>query len=294
MEFIFNKKLPSNFLTKQSLMGTVTFTVLFAIVFLNIYIPFSDTAWFGLGNSERFDMTLIFIFSSISILIVSRMLIYHLKEKVAITYLIYSLWCIMEVCLVSCFYAFLTDYLGVTRDTIWEIFTRSLLYGSIAMIIPIILASMYLIINDKNNTIRLLNYQDVVTDEPVISEKITIFDNSGNLKLSLSPDNLFYIESDDNYIKVWYTDSKADIKHNMIRCRLKTIEEDFKDSTLKRCHRKYIVNMSKVEVLRRENDGYYLDLGKENIPSLPVSKTYEDDVVDYFTGTRPLLEPLDY
>ena len=43
-----NLKLPEYLLGKYQLIGTVTFSVLFALVFLNIYIPFSDTAWFGL------------------------------------------------------------------------------------------------------------------------------------------------------------------------------------------------------------------------------------------------------
>lgn len=52
-----NNKLPDYFLGKYQLLGTVTFSVLFAIVFLNIYIPFSDTAWFRLGDSVFFLFT---------------------------------------------------------------------------------------------------------------------------------------------------------------------------------------------------------------------------------------------
>ena len=62
-----DKWLPEYFLEKTQLTGTVTFAVLFAIVFLNIYIPFSDTAWFQLGDSVFFLFTAGFI--AISILI---------------------------------------------------------------------------------------------------------------------------------------------------------------------------------------------------------------------------------
>lgn len=121
-----------------------------------------------------------------------------------------------------------------------------------------------------------------------------MFDNSGALKLSLSPENLYYIESDDNYIKVWYSDNKGEIKQYMLRCRLKTVEESFKGSGLVRCHRKYIVNINKVKVLRKETDGYVLDLDNEAIPVLPVTKTYTDAVLSHFTGESPLLDPIDY
>ncbi|MBQ1748113.1 MAG: LytTR family transcriptional regulator DNA-binding domain-containing protein, partial [Bacteroidales bacterium] len=41
----------------------------------------------------------------------------------------------------------------------------------------------------------------------------------------------------------------------MIRCKMKTVEDSFKGSSLVRCHRKYIVNMDKVKVLRKEKEG---------------------------------------
>ena len=41
---LLNQTLPGYLLGKYQLIGTVTFTVLFALVSLNIYIPFSDTA----------------------------------------------------------------------------------------------------------------------------------------------------------------------------------------------------------------------------------------------------------
>ena len=109
----------------------------------------------------------------------------------------------------------------------------------------------------------------------------------------MNPDSLYYIESDDNYIKVWYTDNKGEMKQYMLRCRLKTVEESFKGSGLVRCNRKYIVNIHKVATLRKESDGYVLDLSNEAIPPLPVTKTYTDTVLSYFTEVQPLLEPID-
>ena len=106
------------------------------------------------------------------------------------------------------------------------------------------------------------------------------------MKLSVSAANLYYIESDDNYIKVWYTDSKDILKQYMLRCRLKTIEESFRESELIRCHRKYIVNMSKVRVLSKEKGGYYLDLDSDLIDPIPISKTYEETVLARFNARK--------
>lgn len=295
---IFNQKLPHYLLGKYQLIGTVTFSVLFAVIFLNLYIPFSKTAWFGLGDSVAFLHTLAFIALSIAILILSRTIMYKIKRFLDITYSGYIIWCIMEIMTICLAYTLMTSGIaGIVIEPKILTFARALLYGTIALGIPYLIAGMYFSIIDKNNTIRLMNYENVVTDEPhkpdMPKQKITLFDNSGSLKLSVSPENLYYIESDDNYIKVWYTDSKRELKQYMLRCRLKTVEEGFKGSGLVRCNRKYIVNIKKVKVLRKESEGYILDLDNEVIPPLPVTKTYTDIVLSYFSDESPLLEPLD-
>lgn len=301
---IINKKLPGYLLGKSQLIGTVTFSVLFALVFLNIYIPFSETAWFGLGDSLMFVQTIVFATSSIALLIISRMLMYQTRKLFELSYIEYIVWCFLEVASIAGVYTWITTD-AIANETIeaiigggsWAIYRRSFMYVFIALGMPYILSGMYFAIIDKNNTIRLMNYEHVVTDEPkkpaAELQKITLFDNSGALKMSLSPDNLYYIESDDNYIKVWYTDSKGTLQNYMLRCRLKTVEDSFKGSGLIRCNRKYIVNLSKVTMLRKENEGYYLDLCNEVIPPLPVTKTYTDSVLAYFTEQEPLMEPME-
>ena len=223
---------------------------------------------------------------------------YRTKRLFELSYLEYILWCIAEIVLIGAFYTNLTvEITGGLQEREIEIFGRSIMYGFIALGIPYILAGMYFAINDKNNIIRLMSYDNVVTDEVQEQEatvqKITLFDNSGSLKLSVSINNLYYVESDDNYIKVWYTDSKGELKQYMLRCRLKTVEDSFKGSALVRCNRKYIVNIKKVSTLRKESAGYVLDLGNELIPPLPVTKTYTESILSYFRDESPLLEVLE-
>ena len=79
----------------------------------------------------------------------------------------------------------------------------------------------------------------------------------------------------------------------MMRCRLKTVEDSFKGTGLVRCNRKYIVNINKVSLLHKETEGYVLDLCKAEIPPLPVTKTYLDTVLGYFTEQQPLLDPIE-
>ena len=145
---------------------------------------------------------------------------------------------------------------------------------------------MFFTIIDQNRTIRLMNMQDVVTeetpDEGATDQKFTLFDNNGVLKLSVSSANLYYVESDDNYIKVWYSDNKGNLQTYMLRCRLKTVEESFAGSDLLRCHRKFIVNMGKVKVLQKVGATYEITLDNEAIAPIPVTKTYIEAVLQRF------------
>jgi hypothetical protein len=291
------KKLPEYLLGKYQLIGTVTFSVLFAIVFLNIYIPFSETAWFGLGNSQTFLKTLLFIGVGIFTLIISRVTMYRMKRLITLTYLDYIIWCLCEFLAIATIYTWISASIVTLPESTLQFFIRAMICGSIALGVPYLISGMYFSINDKNKTIRLMSYENVVTDETHTTgqslQKITLFDNSGALKLSLNLESLYYIESDDNYIKVWYTDAKGELQQYMMRCRLKTVEESFKGSPLVRCNRKYIVNLGKVSVLRKESDAYILDLNNEAIPPLPVTKTYTDIVLAHFTEQQPLLDPID-
>ena len=270
-----NAKLPSYLLGKYQLTGTVTFSVLFALVFLNIYIPFSDTAWFGFGDSVMSVLTLLFCSAAIGVLIASRVLMYKSKKYFQMTYWAYVLWCIAEIASICGFYTWLTvDITSPENALAPEIFGKAFLYGAIALLVPYIISAMYFAIIDKNKTISLMSYENIVTDEAPKADtplqKITLFDNSGSLKLSLSPENQY-----------------------MLRCRLKTVEESFKGSDLVRCNRKYIVNIKKVRLLHKESEGYVLDLDNESIPPLPVTKTYTDAVLSHFTDQSPLLEPIE-
>ena len=289
------KQLPDYFRGKNQLINTVTFAALFSIVFLLLSLPFSHNSWMALGNSRFFVFTVLFATGSLLLVALSKAIMYHTRNRIRMTYIGYISWCLAEIVIICLAYSFITVSL---TNIGWDQFPRTLgnalLYGLISLAVPYIFGGMYYAIQDKNQTIRLMNYGNVVLDENVMPsklEKITLFDNNGDLKLCVSASSLYYIESDDNYIIVWYTDAKGELKRYMLRCRLKTVEESFKGSSLVRCHRKYIVNMDKVKVLRKEKDGYELDLDNDAIAPIPVTKTYSENVLGHFNSSpRRMME----
>ncbi len=280
------KYIPGYLRERYQLLGTVTFAALFSVVFLLVSIPFSNNAWFRLGNSTFFGFTALFALLSLFILIVSKVVMYKTRS-IPMSYWGYSAWCLSEIVLISVLYTVFTVTIAQPEDQNGvAIFLHSLIYSFICLGIPTIIAGMFFTIIDQNRTIRLMNMQDVITeestDEAATEQKFTLFDNNGVLKLSVSSANLYYVESDDNYIKVWYSDNKGELQTYMLRCRLKTVEESFAGSDLIRCHRKFIVNMQKVKVLQKVGATYEITLDNEAIAPIPVTKTYIESVLKVF------------
>lgn len=288
-------QVPRYLLGKHQLITTVTFAAFFSLVFLLLSVPFSHNAWFALGRSEAFIFTVIFYLFSLALVIASKMVLYTQRGASNFTVLQFVLWNFGEILVIAFIYSFFTveggryGLIALEQTGFWRIFLGALGYTTMSLGVPYIIAAQYFQIEEKDNTIRLMSYSDVVSDVPIPpsgEQRITLFDNSGALKLSISPDSLYFIESDDNYIQVWYTDTTGEMRKYMLRCRLKTVEDSFAGSDLVRCHRKYIINIRKVRVLSGGKEGYSVQLESDSTPVIPVSKTYEQAVLARFNSRQ--------
>ena len=135
----------------------------------------------------------------------------------------------------------------------------------------------------------MLQYELSLTSGPSVTfpSLINLYDYNGALKLTINSDSLYYMESQDNYIKIFY-ENNGKLLSYMLRSRTKTIEENLADTSMVRCHRSYMVNIDQVKVVRREKDGAMLDLGIEGIPCIPISQTYNESVTKWLTlGQAP-------
>lgn len=271
-----------------NIITSLSFSILYALVFLVIYSPYSDTAWFGVAKSESFLLTTTFVVASILFLIISRILIYLLsKQYIKMTYLKYSLWLFFEIVIIGVFHAVLSMvYVKMTDYTMAFIVTKSILISLLALGVPYLVTSMWMTIKDMRNTLLVTDTKNIASDGEAIAQNIDIIniaDNKGVLKLSVKLGNLYYIKAEDNYTIVYYSRNGM-LNRYMIRCKMQTIEDTFRDTPLMRCHRTYIVNTEKIKVLRHESDGFYIDFDFEGVDSIPVSKTYSESVVKRFSG----------
>ena len=177
---------------------------------------------------------------------------------------------------------------------------RFVLYiiSAIAIVLSLILLLLNLfgVMNPTNARImevldtQLLSYTDSIEDDydKAMQERastkgiIPFYDERGELQLSVTKENLLYVESADNYIYIWYMKGNLP-KKLMLRNTLKRTAELLADTNVMRCHRGYMVNMEQVKVLRREKENFYLELGIEGVKDIPVSKTYGEAVLKWLS-----------
>ncbi|MBQ3711119.1 MAG: DNA-binding protein [Bacteroidales bacterium] len=287
------ERIPSYLTGATQLAATVVFAALFAVIALTVTVYYDSHSWFSVGPNATFGYTTAFILAAIAVLMLSKRLMYRSTRRFTLDWGSYLLWNLAEVVVIALLYTGLTMHLfsieliSIPNLGFQATLLRSFIITALLIGVPYLIAGLYYALRDRDNTIRLLNYGNIVTDSelsPLDREKITLFGEDGTMKLSISLKNLFYIESDDNYIKVWYSDSAGEVKQYMLRSRLKTVEESFAGSPLVRCHRKYIVNLLRVDMVSREKDGYYVKLDLSSAEPIPVSKTYEEQVLARFNS----------
>ena len=284
MDF-FTQFIPRYLLTKRNQVIMVTSASAFALFFIVVYQPFSVLQWGEERVSEFMFViySLLIVLLGMSIAAISRVIMYYHTKKNEITYLSYITWVFIELVLMSIAYAICSILAGVQED-IWIAFKAALFNTSLILLIPYIVCITAFTLQDRNLRLRQIedDYDKAIQQRAATKGLISFYDERNELQLSVTKDNLLYIESADNYIYIWYMKSNLP-KKLMLRNTLKRTAELLADTNVMRCHRGYMVNMEQVKVLRREKDSFYLELGIEGVKDIPVSKTYGDAVLKWLS-----------
>jgi DNA-binding LytR/AlgR family response regulator len=106
-------------------------------------------------------------------------------------------------------------------------------------------------------------------------------DDKGIVCFSVQMEALFYIESDTNYITIFYS-NQGKMEKYLMRSSLKMVLEENMNDNLVRCHRSYIVNFEKVKLYKKDKEGGVIELLNDLTPAIPVSKSYIENVLSKF------------
>ena len=300
-----SREIPKYMISRRYISAIIAFIVAFSALFMEIYKPFSLAVWFSTNDTLHFSLTILFYVAEIVVLIASRSTMYALQDRFMMSINRYVVWLMGENIAISLLYTIITLSLFPEEGITFEILgTRALFCVTMILAIPNGLILFYAAYRAKCEEVEASEYQlqklreecrrlelmtkhekerreEAITQAAALDRSprmINLYDNNNTLRLTISLDSLYYLESEDNYIKVHY-------KHNdkiatyMLRCRTKSVEEALRDTVMKRCHRSYIVNISKIRFIHDEHRLHFITLDDDSIRRLPLSKSYYESVL---------------
>ena len=275
---MWDKNIPSYIYDKQHIVQLILWTAFFALVFINIYKPFSSSSWYDISEFKFFVFSSLIILTGVLVVVLSRIIMFHWGKRHAISVGNYSIWILLEIFFMSLFYTIYTLVLNPEREYM-DVFETSTINTSLVLLLPYSVLHFYFSYKDKERRLLLLEeHQEEVIARPSV---FSFYDEKQELRLSVKRSELLYLESADNYVCIWYQ-SKGQLTKFLLRNSLKAMEEHFADTNVLRCHRSYMVNFEQVKVIRREKEGIFLELGIERVPDIPISKTYSEKVMRWF------------
>lgn len=278
MNYRDHKKIPSYIYEKQNIVRLVLLTALFALVFINIYKPFSSLAWYNVSEFKFFVFSSLIILTGVLVVVISRIIMYYWGRKHDITYSGYALWIFLEILFMALFYTIYTISLNPEREYM-GVFKESAINTSLVLLLPYSALHLYFSYKEKERQLSLLAEEKI--EAAGKQDVFSFYDEKNELRLSIKGANLLYLESADNYVCIWYL-NKGVLTKFMLRNTLKAIEESLGNTNVLRCHRSFMVNFDQVKMIRREKDGAYIDFGIEGVSDIPISRTYSEKVTSWF------------
>lgn len=263
---------------KNNIVRLVSLTALFALIFINIYKPFSSENWYQISDFMFFVYSSLIILTGVLVVIISRIIMYFYSKKHDISYRLYIIWVLLEILFMSLFYTVYTICVRHGVD-VMETFKNSTINTSLVLLLPYVTLWIYMGWKETQKKLEKIENDEELDMNPLRS--IAFKDEKGVLMLSIQMQDLLYIESDNNYVEIHYT-SNGKNKTYLLRNSLKNMETMLSDTSVGRCHRSYLVNFGRVKVMRREKDGLYLELDAQGVMDIPVSKTFQEKVGEKF------------
>lgn len=301
-------KVPPYIYSTRSQLLIISFTTIFALLFINIYTPFNSYTWAPMNDTLYFVSSTIVVGGGMVLVILSRVFMNLFARKRGIYYWLYIAWILCEIGLMAIGFTICAVAMRMQSDFMDAL---GLSFKNTALIycIPYIISIIYLSWRENLRRLQAMERAPIGTTEaqttiphnaqhaePEATPEVThttlphaqpamlhFYDERGELRLSVDSESLIYIEAADNYTCLHYL-NKGALRKTMIRNSLKRIGEQLSESNVRRCHRSYMVNLDQVKIIRRSKEGVYLEMGIEGVPDIPISKTYSNDILQWFIG----------
>ena len=278
------KSVDDYLINKSNLVKLIVFTSIFALSFINIYRPFNSESWYHVSPIKYFLFSSLLVLTGILVIAFSRFLMYRFVHKYSLYYVEYVLWIIAEVVVLSGFYTLYT--ISVNDNLTWwswqdvlEVFKNANINTVLVIFLPYAVSWLYFSYDDKK--MRLQMMEQGVLPVPIGPTVAQFKDEKGELRFSVAFENIIFLEAADNYVVVKYV-NQGKLSEFLLRNTLKKMSQEFENTSLRRCHRSYMVNFEHVVALRRHNDEINLELDVAGVKQISVSKSYGNETTEAF------------
>ena len=283
--------IPSFIYKRSNQIAMIIFVPIFALLFITIYRPFNfehideDTGlltWLNISREVLVQLiTLGFIFVGMAVVTVSRWIMGVYTRKRELSYMQYISWVAFEILIMALIFtiaALFTD----TPKPVTTLFYNSLVKTILILLIPYVMCYIYFIWQERVAQLRLIRERLAEDETALQAAYVQIYDEKGEMRLSVRREHLFLLESADNYVCVWYINNNSP-KKVLVRNTLTKVAKQLESTHIQRCHRSYIINLDLIKVMRREKEGIFVEFGVEGVPDVPISKTYVESINNWLT-----------
>ena len=283
--------IPSFIYKRSNQIAMIIFVPIFALLFITIYRPLNfehideDTGlltWLNISREVLVQLiTLGFIFVGMAVVAVSRWIMGVYTRKRELSYMQYISWVAFEILIMALIFtiaALFTD----TPKPVTTLFYNSLVKTILILLIPYVMCYIYFIWQERVAQLRLIRERLAEDETALQAAYVQIYDEKGEMRLSVRREHLFLLESADNYVCVWYINNNAP-KKVLVRNTLTKVAKQLESTHIQRCHRSYIINLELIKVMRREKEGIFVEFGVEGVPDVPISKTYVENINNWLT-----------
>ena len=283
--------IPSFIYKRSNQIAMIIFVPIFALLFITIYRPLNfehideDTGlltWLNISREVLVQLiTLGFIFVGMAVVAISRWIMGVYTRKRELSYMQYISWVALEILIMALIFtiaALFTD----TPKPVTTLFYNSLVKTILILLIPYVMCYIYFIWQERVAQLRHIRERLAEDETALQAAYVQIYDEKGEMRLSVRREHLFLLESADNYVCVWYINNNSP-KKVLVRNTLTKVAKQLESTHIQRCHRSYIINLDLIKVMRREKEGIFVEFGVEGVPDVPISKTYVENINNWLT-----------
>lgn len=261
------KEIPAKMSSIASIILHTLIIPLWIVVFYLIYRPSWVTGWLNMGTPDS-EQTLTFnlliiMCITMGIILGSRILMLLFRKWIPLVGFRYTIWVVCEGVAMSLFVGMYMALMYKGEYMYFEAVARSALLLSASIIYPTLILDL---------SLALMG----ILEEPKIDDEdlIRLYDNTKRLKLVIAANSILFVEADENYVIIKYTEGER-IKEYTLRNSMKSLEDILQKHGIIRCQRSYYINPRHVKVLRKDKEGMIVaELDAPDVKSIRVSPKY--------------------